>query len=91
MSLALFHPYVIGPKGVLCVKMGLKVWLTDNGAVRYRLRLPCQKRSTFSGRTAEERPDIPLLATYRPWKSILAKSPSTRGKYCGKQVSILTD
>lgn len=45
MSLTLFHPYVIGPKGVLCVKMGWKVWLTDNGAVRYGLRLPCQKGS----------------------------------------------
>lgn len=45
MSLTLFHPNVIGPKGVLCVKMGRKVWLTDNGAVRYRLHFPYQKRS----------------------------------------------
>lgn len=52
MSLALFHPHVIGPKGVLCVKVDWKAWLADNSAVRYGLCIPCQKRAIgrFSGR-----------------------------------------
>lgn len=60
MSLTLFHPNVIGPKDVLCVKIGREIWLTDNGAVRNRLRLPCQKPSIAYLKSALQRND----ATY---------------------------
>lgn len=45
MSLTLFHPYVIGPIGELCVKMGWKARLTDKSAVRDGLHGPCQNRA----------------------------------------------
>lgn len=58
MCLTLFHPYVIGPKGVLCVEVGWKAWLTDNSAVRYGLCVPCQKRAIPYFRGGLQRNDL---------------------------------